>query len=240
MKKILSIITCAAAFIMLAGLCIHTYSKNRAYDVDPLTVSKLVNSGADSADKLMITAHPDDEVLWGGGHLMDGGYFIVCVTNGRNETRSSEFEKVLAESGNNGIILDYPDKVGGKRDDWSGVQDKIKNDLQLVMNYKDWELIVTHNQKGEYKHQHHVMTHEFVTEIFEETGTDSQLWYFGKYYKKTDLENVKSTLESMDQERISFKEKLESIYISQSDTIAKLSHMNSYENWTQYSPQEQE
>ena len=42
--------------------------------------------------KLMVVAHPDDETLWGGAHLTEGGWFVVCLTNGYNEVRKNEFE----------------------------------------------------------------------------------------------------------------------------------------------------
>lgn len=34
-----------------------------------------------NCSNLMIVAHPDDETLWGGAHLSDGGWFVVCLTN---------------------------------------------------------------------------------------------------------------------------------------------------------------
>ena len=37
--------------------------------------------------KLMIVAHPDDETIWGGSHLLKGHYLVVCLTNGNNEKR---------------------------------------------------------------------------------------------------------------------------------------------------------
>lgn len=30
----------------------------------------------------MIVAHPDDETLWGGSHLIDDNYLVVCMSNG--------------------------------------------------------------------------------------------------------------------------------------------------------------
>lgn len=41
---------------------------------------------------MMITAHPDDETLWGGGHLLEGEYLVVCMTHGWNEKRRTAFE----------------------------------------------------------------------------------------------------------------------------------------------------
>ena len=90
----------------------------------------------------MIVAHPDDETLWGGAHIADGGYLVVCITNGNNPTRSAEFQSVMQASGNVGLILSYPDKVAGKRDNWNHVRTQIRTDLEKVMTYQPWEDIV--------------------------------------------------------------------------------------------------
>ena len=232
-KKIL-IITVGCLLMTAVGLCSENYIYSE-YDINPLTAEIIEDTGIASCNKLMITAHPDDEILWGGGHLMDGGYFVVVITNGRNETRSAEFKKVIEASGNKGLILDYPDKTFGKRDDWSVVRGKIEKDVELLENYKDWGMIVTHNPDGEYGHIHHVMTSDIVTKEYEKGHSDNtDLLYFGKYYKKSDLEKISDTLPKMTDEQIRFKEDLLKLYESQSGTIKKLSHMNPYENWTEY------
>ena len=42
---------------------------------------------AKEPESLMIVAHPDDETIWGGSHLLKGHYLVVCLTNGNNEKR---------------------------------------------------------------------------------------------------------------------------------------------------------
>ena len=51
---------------------------NQAYDVAPISAIQLQLASSSKADKLMIVAHPDDEVLWGGGHLYDKA-ILLCV-----------------------------------------------------------------------------------------------------------------------------------------------------------------
>lgn len=204
-----------------------------AYDVPVL---KNENIAGTDVDKLMIVAHPDDELLWGGGHLMDGNYLVVSVTRGYDKVRSAEFEKVVTESGNEPLILFYPDKVAGKRDDWQKVRQGIINDLKTVMEYKDWKLIVTHNKDGEYGHQHHKMVNQFVTDIYENSKINSDLYYFGKYYKKSELNDAENDLKKLDDERLEFKEKLAPHYASQEKTVNKLWHMAEYEMWQKYIP----
>ena len=207
---------------------------NQAYNVTPISAIQLQLASSSKADKLMIVAHPDDEVLWGGGHLYDKGYLVVCVTNGRNKVRSQEFKDVVTASGNECIMLEYPDKVRGKRDDWALVKDGIESDLEKIMTCKDWKLIAVHNQKGEYGHIHHVNVHNYVTEIYDKNDIQCDLYCFGKYYKASRLKVVGNTLPKISKERYEFKKKLADMYTSQKKTVDKLWHMAYYEDWTLY------
>ncbi|WP_051588784.1 PIG-L family deacetylase [Ruminococcus sp. NK3A76] len=210
--------------------------KAKAYHVDPLKEETLMSIGVKNCKKLMIVAHPDDEFLWGGAHLKEGGYLVVCITNGKKLERHDEFINAVEKSGNTPLILGYPDKVLGKRDEWTEVRDKIEDDLGYIMSYNDWELIVTHNPSGEYGHIHHVMTNEIVTKLYERQKPSAKLWFFGKYYKASDLPAVKDKLTPITEEELDFKESLRECYPSQEDTIEKLSHMVPYEMWTEYQP----
>lgn len=236
------VILIAASVAMAVLLCISgrfiylRAQAHKVYDVTPLTEQK-IKKPAENAEKLMIVAHPDDEVIWGGGHLMDGGYLIVCITNGRNEFRAKEFMKVVEKSGNTGIILDYPDKVNGRRDDWKQVYDGIYSDVNAIMEYKNWDMIVTHNKDGEYGHLHHKIVHKIVTEIYNKDKSDVPLYCFGKYFKKRKLPEVEKSLTPLNAQQITFKKKLEKLYASQQKTVGKLSHMNNYEMWSLYLPE---
>lgn len=234
MKK-RSIILIAAGVLLSAVICVYGI-RDTAYNVKPLSESVIDKAGIKNTKKLMIVAHPDDEVIWGGGHLMDSDYFVVCITNGRNDERKKEFQQVLESSGNKGIILDYPDKVLGFKDDWSNVRTGIATDLEMIIDTNNWETIVTHNPKGEYGHLHHKITNEIVTEIYEDKldDTETELWYFGKYYKSNEISEAMAELVPISQKQLEYKENLEKIYESQSETIEKLSHMNKYEVWTKY------
>ena len=102
--------------------------------------------------KLMIVAHPDDETIWGGSHLLKGHYLVVCLTNGNNAKRKKEFMKIMKETHNQGLMFDYPDKTNGQRDKWLHVKQKIKKDITYILNKKAWAMVVTHNPLGEYGH----------------------------------------------------------------------------------------
>ena len=130
-----------------------------------------------SCDKLMIVAHPDDETFWGGAHLIEDNYLVVCITCGTVKRRVEEFKKAMSITNDKYIMLGYPDLTKGKKDDWSKVHVNIKSDLEKIINYKNWEMIVTHNPYGEYGHIHHIMTNRMVTELSDK----DVLYYFGYY-----------------------------------------------------------
>lgn len=180
----------------------------------------------ENVDKLMIVAHPDDETIWGGKHLLEDDYFILCLTNGDNQTRKDEFMKIIQQTNNKGLILDYPDKTNGKRDNWSKVKDDIKRDIQYILEKKNWKLIVTHNPDGEYGHIHHQMTSKIVTN--QNYIDKNKLMYFGKYYKK---KNKPDDLEKIETNDLEKKLELTKIYSSQKKVMEHLEHMMIHENW---------
>lgn len=193
---------------------------------DKLTVKKqLENIDLSEINKLMIVAHPDDETIWGGAHLLNDNYLVVCITCGRNQMRVKEIKKALDYSNDKLIMLNFPDKVFGKRSDWAEEKPEIISDLRTIINYKKWDLIVTHNPKGEYGHEHHKMTSRIVTDI-----STKKLYYFGKYYPKNKLKK-KSMI---DKDLLVEKTKMLKIYKSQSFINNKFGHMYPYEKWVKY------
>lgn len=205
----------------------------RAYSIPPLTDTDLAALDLSDTKHLMIVAHPDDETLWGGAHLLDSGYLVVCITNGTNETRAKEFQSVMAQTGNVGLILSYPDKTAGKRDNWMHIRTQLQADLDKIITCQPWDDIVTHNAAGEYGHIHHKMTHQLVTAVYDANGLQMPLYVFGKYYRAAVLPDVQDTLTPISAEDLLGKESLLSLYTSQTATADALSHMNPYEMWTE-------
>ena len=181
--------------------------------------------------KLMVVAHPDDETLWGGAHLTEGGWFVVCLTNGYNEVRKNEFYEVIKESGNVGLILKYPDLVGEKRSDWATSKPQIAKDLDLLMKYKHWGMVATHNPDGEYGHIHHKMTSRLMTESYYKNCWGNNLYYFERYYSARRLPSVEASLRKVPQSSVDKKVELLKIYKSQSHVVGEHIHLASYEDW---------
>ena len=188
----------------------------------------LTSAGAAQCSKLMIVAHPDDESIFGGHNLREGGWLVVCITNGYNPVRADEFRNTLLATGNKGIILDYPDYQDGEKDDWTYVKNGISADISRMVDYKQWEKIVTHNKWGEYGHIHHKMTHAIVKKECQDKPAYDNLYYFGKYYGPGEIPKSEKRLSNEDLNR---KLALTSAYHSQRGAIQNLEHIIPYENW---------
>ena len=223
-KKIINYIlllffSCFASFLIYN----HFDYKINVHEMDLSNISKI-----------MIVAHPDDEILWGGAHLIEDNYLVVCITCGRNKTRVKEFDSVLKKTNDKYIMLGYPDKSFGKRNDWKENYKNIYSDLKEIISLKDWDLIVTHNKNGEYGHIHHKLTSRIVTDIVKDNNNKYKLYYFGKYYTKSKIKKVEETLPKITEDILKQKLDLINVYKSQ-DFIKKMfGHMNRYENWEKY------
>lgn len=185
-------------------------------------------------DSLMVVAHPDDETIWGGDHLLNGKYVVVCITNGNNSKRRAEFASVMKQTGSVGLILTYPDKTAGKRDNWDSCREQIQKDIDTIVKQKNWSVIATHNLNGEYGHIHHQMTSAITTSSAEKAELTNQLYYFGTYVKAKNMKksNYQQYLTNpLTGDELEAKLSLTKLYDSQSKVMDHLGHMLPYENW---------
>ena len=178
---------------------------------------------------LMVVAHPDDDLLFGGTELMKDDYVVVCVTCGTSKTRLKEFKRMMNYFEDEYITLGYPDLVEGKKSEWIDEYDLITRDIKNIINLKEWDKIVTHNPNGEYGHIHHKMTNRIVTGL---TDDKSKLYYFNKtysakYYKEN---NISKTL---DENMCNKKRELFDKYYK-SQVGLKVRHLSDYEKVTSY------
>ncbi len=235
LKKLIVITTTAfVLFILLSGV----YWENRVgtsyYDKNIIE-----NVDISDVDKLMIVAHPDDETIWGGGHLEEGGYLVVCFTDGYNNVRKDEFINAVTSLNNSNIpvIFDFPDKTFRKRDNWYGIKYKVFKTVDNLLKMKDWNLIVTHNKDGEYGHIHHKAISEIVSSECEKLGKQNNLYYFGKYHSKKKISKYESQMTPLDDKLYNKKIDICKGFSSQKWVIDGLQHMLKYENWTAYNGQ---
>ena len=232
MKKIIFFVSLVILIIGIA-IGIIVIKQNSKKDI-----TNLRNFDVDltNINKVMFVAHPDDDMIWGGSHLIDDDYLVVCITCGARADRVEEFKNVMDATNDKYIMLDYPDKTNGERDNWNTVYDDITKDVEQILAMKDWELIVTHNEDGEYGHIHHKMTHNIVTDIYQDNYLDkNNLYFFGKYYKADKIDEVKFELTEIPEENYNKKNDIiYKYYTSQKSVADGLSHMFKYENWDKY------
>lgn len=178
---------------------------------------------------VMIVAHPDDEILWGGDALLKDKFLVICITNGKNKVRREEFQRAMKETDDYGIILNYSDKVNGVRSNWYNEKDAIQKDIAYVLNYKKWDKIITHNPNGEYGHIHHKNTSNIVTKECLKQNYSNRLFYFREYFQQ-DYLIFNGIPEELNQDRIQLLNKIMSTsYKSQAYAYQKFKHMIPYE-----------
>lgn len=199
--------------------------------LNKLDLSKVTN--------LMIVAHPDDETIFGGAHLLSDKWLVVCMTNGDNNIRSVEFKNVMDYSEDEFIHLDYCDDKTSMDYGWEYDELSIQADIKSLMSYKKWDTIVTHNPKGEYGHTHHKYLNCWGTQIFKSNPNFAKRFmYFGKYYQPEELtDSLKNTLTSLGKKMYNIKEEMGAVYESKKGTILEggwLYHILPYENWIYY------
>lgn len=198
------------------------------------SVEELLELDLEKYNKIMIVTHPDDEMIWGGGHLIEDDYFVVCVTCGMDDYRVKEFEKSMNDTDEAYVMLEYPRVVDPnlKREfNWKAAA-YLTQDLENIMNLKEWDMIVTHNPLGEYGHKYHILTSQIVTSLVKEKDRD-KFFYFGKWYSKDNLDKLsdKTLSEELYNRKVNI---INGNYVSQKNAINYNFHMFKNENWIKY------
>lgn len=221
------------AFTLLLFIILSIFGPYYIYALNNYSIN-LNDVNKTKANKLMIVAHPDDELIWGGGHLVSDKYLVVCITCGFNEKRTKEFTKAMMDIKTEYVMLGYPDLVNGEKSLWTDEKKDIMTDLEKIIKTKQWDLVVTHNSNGEYGHIHHILTNNYVTEIVENNNNRVDLYYFGKYYTKNNLEKLDKKPKSISNKEYDKKMIALSNYKTQNKVLDLLNHMLKYEDWTKY------
>lgn len=224
MRKRLTKIIYLALFV---GLC-AILAKNASNEKIPYE-EQLRQINLNRIDRIMITAHPDDETIFGGNHLSKSRYLIVCVTAGTNPKRDKELQHLSRRYHDSFITLGYPDKTFGVRNNWKSCYKNINEDLIKILHKKKFKMVVTHNPDGEYGHIHHKMISKMVTKIA--SKSNMKLYYFNHYYTKRQLKNL--PLESQLSKQASRQKllNLNEYYTSQKKVIQHLKHILPYEQF---------
>jgi LmbE family N-acetylglucosaminyl deacetylase len=137
-------------------------------------------------ETVVVTAHPDDEVLWAGGFLLrhPGTTVICCSVPRRDSVRAWKFFDACERLGAKPRLIPAtesdPDKPLGHLD---------------VLDLSGYDRIITHNQFGEYGHLHHQNVHQYITKRY----SNKTIWTFG--YRPGFLGNIVINLTDEESER---------------------------------------
>lgn len=224
MKKVLILLIFITSFLFYNNLNLN---KDYIYVKKNDLEHQLSSIDMSKAKKLMIVAHPDDESIFGGHHLLnDSSYLVVCVTCGTNITRNFEFNTLMDKYNVQYLSLGFPDiNSNNEVDDWEDVKTDIYKSLDYIINYKNWDLIVTHNPNGEYGHIHHKKVSSMTSFISVFNEKQDNLFYFG-YDKRKNRIN----------ERDLFLKKhyIFTYYPSQLCSTKYFEYLYPYENWVNF------
>ena len=106
----------------------------------------------------MLTAHPDDELLFGANDLLTNKTIVVCFTNANNPIRRGEFEECMRLTDSKGYMLPLNDSL---KDSWSQFSDEALGEMALgLLESTDFDMIVSHGEDGEYGHIQHKRVHK--------------------------------------------------------------------------------
>ncbi len=133
------------------------------------TNNKYVGNTNLEYDKLMIIAHPDDELIFGSNLLLKyPRWKVVCITNGSYNSmnkftlfltdRKKEFIDSMNTFKCSYEIWDYEDNKYNSN--WN--KNMITKQLNDLINEKNYDMIITHNLQGEYGNLQHKKISEIV------------------------------------------------------------------------------
>lgn len=110
---------------------------------------------ADKKKVAIVVAHPDDELLWVGGLLIDHpdwDVFVACLCRRSDTDRSRRFNRAMELLGTEWNMGDLDDGIEQKPLPIKLVQQAI---LRLLPK-RQFDLVVSHNPNGEYtRHRRH-------------------------------------------------------------------------------------
>lgn len=111
-------------------------------------------------ENILIVAHPDDDVIFFYDYIQEYKPLVVCLTNGDNLARRTEFIFAMRALGVKGFIHDFKDVVNELLPEC-----KLEGVLSHYLSLKTWHAVATHNAEGEYGHMHHMQISNSIRKL---------------------------------------------------------------------------
>jgi LmbE family N-acetylglucosaminyl deacetylase len=127
----------------------------------------------------IIVAHPDDEVIWAGGFILqhpDWEWTILSLCRADDADRAPKFERVCRHLGATGLISDLDDGNPPKPID---PETEIAGRIVEHLPAGPWDLCLSHGANGEYGHPRHKQVSSHVLQLARDgTIACRELWTF--------------------------------------------------------------
>ncbi len=182
-------------------------------------------------DNLIIVSHPQDEILWSSTKISKGNNLVVCISCQKYEEDTKNFIKVMKYTNNKFLTLSYPEYKDDTHINWNTYKKDITKDIKTIIEYKNWNSIITHNPNGEYGNIHHKIISKIVTN---NTKDKELLYYNNYYYSKKEITNYQNILTKIDTSQLKTKYKLLSFYNNKELILDNYNHILPYEETIPY------
>jgi hypothetical protein len=127
----------------------------------------------------IIVAHPDDEVIWCGGLMLQRPQWhwtVLSLCRADDPDRRPKFEAVCSRLGATGLISNLDDsEILAAIDPAKDIGPRVLD----FLGHRRWNVILTHGDNGEYGHLRHRQVHMEVCRLLAAGALESQiLWTF--------------------------------------------------------------
>ena len=175
-----------------------------------------------NVNNLMIIAHKEDGLIWGGNNLSKDNYLVVCVTCNKDD---KDFIDIMNKTNNKYVLLNYDEET-----DFYEERNILNRDIEKYLYLKEWKKIVTHNEDGEYGSNQHIVINKYVNKLLKDKRN---LYYFNKYYLVDELDSNSYYLYKLSEKEIENKRKLLGLF-NDLEYIKEFEHIIPYEEFVSY------